>query len=590
MIIARSARRTAVLVRRFALSRWDETGLSGRFAQFLLFSLVRRMAGPLDFGAIDSGSRTRFAMMTYLRGGERWKPHPLFDPVWYQSLYPDVAPMPALVHYVLFGFNEGRSPHPIVHSDWIKKEFRGPAHFFNEWEADAGDINPFLTGPVSQILVSGETGPAETPYFDAEWIRHHYEDARLEWMRNRLALDLSLVAEPLAFWTQFGRHKSFPPSPHELELPSDGEHLDGQLIAAIQAEHPNTTLLRLEPSGDFLSVYEGAECVSMDRLVIPAVAHDEQPLGRHPELLATLSDVDLGLKSRNYLPIGTGLLLLKDQRADHVPGSSIHLMHEYASNYFHALIEVAGRYCAFLSESELSGGSANLLVDEALPRSVQEFLSLLRHHRHSVHLVPAMTRIRTETLVYPREVATIHDVYRRPPESGEQNLDESALRRLREVALNHFPKTSESSAPLGRHIWIERTSASRMMHGLSKVRSDLITRGYRPFSPNPSTRLADQISLFRSADVIVSPTGAALANALFMREGAHLVVLSGEQPSLAIGLWDQIASVAGVSVTHVRGPIVRKGTTTGEMYRHHDYQIDSNDVVSVLAALEVNHD
>jgi len=56
-----------------------------------------------------------------LHGGfEERSPHPLFDPPWYRARYGDVAScwLNPLQHYTTFGWREGRSPHPLFDSRW----------------------------------------------------------------------------------------------------------------------------------------------------------------------------------------------------------------------------------------------------------------------------------------------------------------------------------------------------------------------------------------------------------------------------------------------------------------------------------------
>lgn len=58
----------------------------------------------------------------YFGGGWRdgRRPHPLFDPAWYQERYPDVASMgmDPFAHYLLHGWREGRQADPLVDADW----------------------------------------------------------------------------------------------------------------------------------------------------------------------------------------------------------------------------------------------------------------------------------------------------------------------------------------------------------------------------------------------------------------------------------------------------------------------------------------
>ena len=574
-----------------ALKRWQRPGMSGAVAVFLIHLRLTRRAGRLRFDADRPGSTSRSDLIDYLRAGETWKPHPLFDPVWYRSLHPDTLHIPALVHFVLFGFAEGRSPHPLVNMCAARENFPSVAHFFGIEDCPARLVNPFLTGQLSTILLRGETDTALTPYFNAPWIRDHYGDSMDLWVACRTALDLGFVDEALAYWTEHGRPRNFPPSPHGLEAPAESEGLPVDLRDALLADSCGSRLVRLiptsGPSATFSANYRDATCFTLDRLVVTAEPEPHVSTAHHDELLVSLEDPSHGLKSRNYRPVGGAWLLAEAQSTVRIQGTSIHLLHEYASNYFHAVIEVAGRYLAYLAHHAADSAPQTLLIDECLPRSVQRLIAFAAPRHHELRFLPAGASVVTESLRFPRQVATIPDVYFRQPREREQWIDEDALREIKaagERLLRSSPAGDRSG--LGPRILLKRTSRSRAASGFAQLQEHLARERFSVFQPGSATSLEDQINVFRSAEIVVAPTGAALTNILFMRPGSTAVIVSGDQPSLAIGLWDQLAAISGVRVVHVRGPVVHHGNTVGELYRQHDFVIPLDDVAAAIADAE----
>ncbi len=567
----------------FAIRRWSVDTWPGLLARIVLWRLVLRRTGPIDFG-LPGGSKQSFsAVFHYLRSNEAWKPHPLFDPAWYRCMYPDTAGVPALLHYARFGFNEGRSPHPLVNTDWLRREYRDLIDFFGEENIKAESINPFLTGSVSDILVQGNSHCSQTRYFNAKWVRDHYEDSLILWTRGKNALDLPFVNDALTYWTAFGRYQSELPSPHVLNVSEEGGLIDPGLTRAIYAEALGATLVHLEPVHCGTESYSGATCISSDRIVVLDSSGSKHPVGHFPEPLVSLTDSDIGVKSRNYRAVGQNWILLNPMPSISIRGQSIHLMHEYSSNYFHALVEVVGRYCMFLEDSHGSDAPATLLIDAIVPQSVQSLLRHIRRPQHTIALIPQGVQVKTSDLVFPRLAAMLLDVYRRPPQSEEQTINFRALQHLRREVLSMVAQTvGNGLSNLGPRIFIERIGSSRQLLNSEEITASLAQQGFQRYAPHQSTGLLEQVAVFQNADIVVSPTGAAVTNALFMRSGSKLVVLSGLQPSIRPELWDQLALVSGVVITHVRGPIARNDLVTGEMYVHHDYRVDVASILGVL--------
>ena len=103
--------------------------------------------------------------------------------------------------------------------------------------------------------------------------------------------------------------------------------------------------------------------------------------------------------------------------------------------------------------------------------------------------------------------------------------------RVRERVLQSLPQEASSA---GARIYLSRRGqGKRMLVNEAELETELRRRGFAVIAPE-SLPIADQITLFRDAEVVVSPTGAALANVLFMRPGAQVIEI---QPSNFVGIW-----------------------------------------------------
>lgn len=100
--------------------------------------------------------------------------------------------------------------------------------------------------------------------------------------------------------------------------------------------------------------------------------------------------------------------------------------------------------------------------------------------------------------------------------------------RARMLAAIDEPPTGVS------RLYVNRLSdTKRPLVNELELEAALVARGFVSVAPE-TLSLSRQIALFRDADVIVGPTGAALANVLFCKPGAQVFEL---QPTNFIGIW-----------------------------------------------------
>jgi hypothetical protein len=528
--------------------------------------------------------RLRVAFGRYFDEEERRKPHPLFDPAWYREQHPDTLAMPALLHYVMYGFAESRSPHPLVDPVLLKRNFARAEAFLSSGVHSLSRVNPFLEGRSDALLRSGLVDQFLTPYFDAEWLHKAHPEALDEWSATVTACDHGIAQHALAFWLVAGRDWGIPASPR-LYLAPGQPPVSSQLRSALEAEPAGARLVRLETSpigaADYVA-YEGVRAISEDRLVLlNKVEEDGCLLGHHDELLGSMHDSAVGLKSSSYSLAGHHHLLLKALPTIDVREPAIHLLHEYSANYFHAMVEVVARFLRLQHRHSDLLRRRQLLIDDGLPFAPRALLERFAGGAR-LTVVPKRSTIRANALVYPRETAFVPDVYTREPFEGEQRVDQEALKLLVEETLRIVPAATAAASSTPRRVVIARQGTRRVMHGQQELIRALLAQGFEAFSPSVETPLQEQIEVFRGADVIVAPTGAALTNVLFMTPGARLICLSSRQKSLALGVWDQLAEVAGVHVRHVRLPIRYPKNTVSEMYTHHDFEVSIEPVMEAL--------
>jgi len=127
---------------------------------------------------------------------------PLFDPIYYTKRYNDVADsgLEPLVHYVVFGATEGRSPHPLFNSSYYKEQLSAKGirtnnplkHYLDSaatselWPNRLFDpkhyrsqISDEVTNPVEHFLTVGvQKGFDPFPLFDTSFYLAFHKDVQ----------------------------------------------------------------------------------------------------------------------------------------------------------------------------------------------------------------------------------------------------------------------------------------------------------------------------------------------------------------------------------------------------------------------------
>ncbi len=542
----------------------------------LLMLLRRLRRAGVSLPTLTDADLTAHERLRRLRSAllaTRVKPHALFDPQWYRWLNPDTAKVPPLLHYVVYGYQEGRSTHPLVDPQWLVRSRP-------ELEAVLGatvrleDLNPFLEGSIANDGSLGALSIAE--FFDAAWQAGEHPDVLRDWSKVPRAVDREIARGPLAFWIHRGRAMGLPPNPRPVTIEEGWSRSDAS-VRALLAESSGKTLFRVvrTPMLQDLS-FKAATAVAEDRLILDEV----HGLAHHPEALDWLNDPDIGHKSRNFALHPPDVLLANPRRTMTIDRPAVHFLHEYSSNYFHAMVEVAARLFRHLDNAQNEPATA--LLDDTLPASIKELILGLLPPAWAHVMLQRGCAISSPRIVYPRETARIVDRYRGRHGVDELYIDKDSLTSLL-VKINAIsPSRDGAPQPPATKIYIPRNSGYRRLLNDKEIEGELVLRGFRTYSP--SGPVVEQRNDFQGIQVLVAPTGAALTNILFMRPGSRVIVLSSDHESIATQLWDELGSVSGVHVEHVRGPLRNPRNSRREFVWHHDFSVQVEDV---LRAIEV---
>jgi hypothetical protein len=537
----------------------------------LLRRLLRAGVSLPTLADADLTARERLRRLRSALLATRVKPHALFDPQWYRWLNPDTAKVPPLLHYVLYGHREGRSTHPLVDPEWLVRSRPELAAVLGA-TVHLEEINPFLEGSIAN---DGSLGALPiTEFFDGAWQAGEHPDVLRDWSKVPRAVDREVARGPLAFWIHRGRAMGLPPNPRPVTIEEGWSRSDAS-VRALLAESSGKTVFRVvrTPMLQDLSIKD-ATTVAEDRLILDE-AHG---LAHHPEALDWLNDPDIGHKSRNFALHPPDVLLADPRRRMTMGGPVVHFLHEYSSNYFHAMVEVAARLSRYLDN--VQNEPATALLDDTLPTSVKELILGLLPPAWKHVMLERGCAVSAPIITYPRETTRLVDRYRGQGQANEVHVDVNSLRALLGRIDRMSPRSNAISEALGNKIFVPRNSTYRKLLNQEEVSQNLSQRGFRVHSP--SGTVLEQRNAFQGIEVLVAPTGAALTNILFMQPGSRVIVLSSDHESIRPRLWDELGGVSGVRVTHVRGPHQNPRNSRREQSWHHDFAIEVADVLQAI--------
>lgn len=256
----------------------------------------------------------------------------------------------------------------------------------------------------------------------------------------------------------------------------------------------------------------------------------------------------------HFLPeISTGLsnwlFLLKDKpELKIVPGRVVVLARWAGLKYFHWLGETFSA-CYLLSLGGIELNSIDyFLVNSPFPRYQQKMLETLGISPDKILESDSYAYIQAEELIIP---------YYGNMDGWFPKLAVDFLKNL--FLSNPLLKRSASLFNLPKKVYLSRAQVSyRQVINELEVRDFLATLGFVTIIPE-SLSIKEQVDLFSQVEVIISPHGAGLTNAMFCPAGTKIIELF--HPDYVYGCFWAIASQVGLDYYYLISPTRSKSSS-----------------------------
>ena len=268
--------------------------------------------------------------------------------------------------------------------------------------------------------------------------------------------------------------------------------------------------------------------------------------------------------------------LLHDEMPERIPAAAA-FVDASAANYAHWLTEVLPRIVLFCSEERFKG--IPIVINDGLHKNIMESLFLVTGVEQEIITLPIGRALAVDELYLTSVTGYVPFGRRTNKLSGHSHgmFSPLAFEKIRTKLNAVGQQTDEKVWPA--KMFLRRNSGLRKISNAIELEKLLITRGYVIVEPENLTFL-QQMQLFEHAKVIVSPTGAALANAIVCKPSTQVAVLMGKHEDMIYRYWSNMLSQFGIRVSYVLGNIVKNH----DLAIHGDFIVDSDCISDLLEA------
>lgn len=249
-----------------------------------------------------------------------------------------------------------------------------------------------------------------------------------------------------------------------------------------------------------------------------------------------------------------------------------------ALNYAHWLTEVAPRIALLCVRPEFDG--VPFIVNGGLHPNIMESLQALATDRHPIVVLPMGRSISVSRLYL---VSCAGYVPFEPRGAHSTGMSHGKFSRLAFDAMRHACVASPQlqARPTPSRIFLRRNSGVRRLMNSDAIESLLVARGFTVVEPEKLS-FAIQVQLFRHANVVIGPTGAALANLIFSESHVRIAILISRQEDVIYWYWQNMARASGKNVSYVFG----SNFNSSARNVHADFEVPLESVIEFVNDLD----
>jgi len=270
--------------------------------------------------------------------------------------------------------------------------------------------------------------------------------------------------------------------------------------------------------------------------------------------------------------------LLHDKAPTRVPIAAT-FVDACACNYAHWLTEVLPRICLFCSDKRFKG--IPIVVNDGMHPNIMESLFLVAEAEREIITLPIGRALAVDEL-YLTSVTGYVPFERRAnmlADHSHGRFSPKAFDALRQCIVGSDQELVDQSWP--KKIYLRRNFGTRKMVNSKEIEYLLVSQGFTVIETERLT-FQQQIDVFSRAEIIISPTGSACANAIFCKPNSYMAILMAKHEKMVYRYWLNMLATVNVKVDYVLGDIVEKS----DLGIHGDFRVSPEATLDLLGALE----
>lgn len=232
-----------------------------------------------------------------------------------------------------------------------------------------------------------------------------------------------------------------------------------------------------------------------------------------------------------------------------------------SSNYAHWLSEIYPRIVLFCSMEKYK--NIPIIIDKDVHPNIINSVLMVSGNREIIY-IEKNESIHLNKCIYVSPVGYI-PFEPRTIGSRQGHFSSSALYFTKLKILNNLIKCNESLLP--KKIFIKRNSFYRNLINQDIIENFLVKNGFFIMEPEKFD-FEKQVIIFNNADIIIGPTGAAMANLIFSKPDAKIGIIIAEDNDIPYYYWHNMANAVGNKINYLLGVKLKN---TGV---HSDYFLD----------------
>lgn len=244
-------------------------------------------------------------------------------------------------------------------------------------------------------------------------------------------------------------------------------------------------------------------------------------------------------------------------------------------NYNHWIAEVLPKIFAF--ESVFQNNDIKYVLDETVHPNFLEALSFVVKDKSRIRMLAADESALISKCYIVSQCSYI-PFQRNDDEILGHNhgcASKNALKSFVSHIVGQCKNVNLKSNAL--RVYIKRTSHVRSLINQDEIELGLKSLGFLIVDTS-SLSFAQQVNLFRNAEIIVSPTGSACINMLFASPRAKVFILIPNFLRTSYWYWRNLLTCVGVKVNYIIG----KQNASNAKHVHSDFFVNCDDLVEIL--------